>query len=346
MYVDLQMQLIDSEDQLEDALSLPTQLLCDALGRLDGDILILGVGGKMGPTLAKLARRAIDLAGLNRRVIGASRFSSDELYRDLNECGVDTIQCDLLDEAGVSRLPDVPNVIYLAGRKFGTHENAASTWATNAYVPGVVAQRFRHSRIVALSSGNVYPLWPSNSPGPAEHDPPGPIGEYAQSCLARERVFEFFSDRNGTCVSLVRLNYAVELRYGVLLDVGRKVYNREPIDLAMGHANIIWQRDANETILRCLEICSRPPEILNLAGPAVSIRDLAERFGKAFGVEPIFAGTESETALLSNGAKCERLFGPPSISLDQMIKWVTHWILIGGKVHDLPTHYDQRKGQY
>jgi nucleoside-diphosphate-sugar epimerase len=346
MEVDLQMQLIDTVDQLEDALSLPTQQLCDALGELDGDILILGVGGKMGPTLAKMARRAIDLAALNKRVIGASRFSSDQLYGDLNESGIDTIQCDLLDEAGVSRLPDVPNVIYLAGRKFGTKDNAASTWATNAYVPAVVARRFARSRIVALSSGNVYPLWPVTSEGPTECDPLGPTGEYAQSCLARERIFEFFSERHGPRVTIVRLNYAVELRYGVLLDVAWKVRNGQPIDLTMGYANIIWQRDANEAVLRCLGICARPPEILNLTGPAVAIRDLAERFAKAFGREPIFAGTESETALLSNAAKYRQLFGPPATSLDQMVKWVTHWILIGGEVHDLPTHYDQREGQY
>lgn len=346
MDVDLQMQLIDTEDQLEDALSLPTQPLCDALGKLDGDILVLGVGGKMGPTLAKMARRAIDLAGLNKRVIGASRFSSDELYRDLNESGIDTIQCDLLDDASVSRLPEVPNVIYLAGRKFGTRDNAGSTWATNAYVPGVVARRFARSRIVALSSGNVYPLWPVASNGPTEQDPVGPIGEYAQSCLARERVFEFFSDRNGTPMTLVRLNYAVELRYGVLLDVGWKVRNNQPIDLAMGYANTIWQRDANEAVLRCLGICARPPRILNLTGPVVSVRDVAQRFGKAFGTEPVFTGTESDTALLSNATQYQQLFGPPGTSLDQVIKWIVHWIMIGGKAHDLPTHYDQRNGQY
>lgn len=346
MQVDLQMQLIDTEDQLEDALSVPSQALCDSLARLDGDLIILGAGGKMGPTLAKLARRAIDLAGLNKRVIGVSRFSSGELYRDLNECGIDTIHSDLLDEAGVARLPEVPNVIFLAGRKFGTREDAAFTWAMNTYVPALVARRFAASRIVALSTGNVYPLSPVASGGPTEHDPVGPVGEYAQSCLGRERIFEHFSRRHHTPATLVRLNYATELRYGVLVEIGRRVYRREPIDLAMGYANVIWQRDANEAVLRCLEICRTPPEVLNLAGPAVSIREVAEQFGKALGTPPVLVGTESETALLSDGGKYDRLFGPPSVSVEQMIRWIAHWLRIGGKLHDLPTHYEQRMGQY
>jgi len=346
MHLDLQMQLIDSEEQLDDALSVPTQSLCDTLARLEGDVLILGVGGKMGPTLAKLARRAIDLAGLDKRIIGASRFSSHELYRDLNESGIDTVHCDLLNEADVARLPDVPNVVYLAGRKFGTKDDTAFTWAMNTYVPALVARRFARSRIVALSTGNVYPLCPVASGGPTEHDPVGPVGEYAQSCLGRERIFQYFSGRNGTPATLVRLNYAVELRYGVLLDIGRKVRRREPVDVTTGHANIIWQRDANEAVLRCLEVCRTPPEILNLAGPIVSIREVAERFGRLFGVDPIIIGRESDTVLLSNGAKYDRLFGPPTVSIEQMIRWVAHWILIGGKTHDLPTHYEQREGQY
>ena len=346
MQLDLQIGLIDSEDQLEDMLSAPTQALCDTLSRLDGDIMVLGAGGKMGPTLAKLARRAIDLCGSNKQVIGVSRFSSDDLYRDLNESGIRTIHCDLLDEAAVANLPDAPNVIYLAGRKFGTDGNAAFTWAMNTYVPALVARRFRASRIVALSTGNVYPLSPVASSGPNEADPVGPVGEYAQSCLGRERIFEYFCNTYRTPMTLVRLNYAVELRYGVLLDIARKVRFGQPIDLASGYVNVIWQRDANEAVLRCLEICKAPPEIVNLAGPRVSVRELAERFGKYFGLAPVFAGGESDTALLSDGSKAERLFGPATICLEAMVKWVAHWVLLGGKMHDLPTHYEQRQGHF
>jgi nucleoside-diphosphate-sugar epimerase len=216
----------------------------------------------------------------------------------------------------------------------------------NAYVPAVVARHFRDSRIVALSSGNVYSLNPAASAGPKETDPVGPVGEYAQSCLARERIFQYFAAKYHTPMVLVRLNYAVELRYGVLLDLARKIHNRQPIDLSMGYVNLIWQRDANEAIIRCLEICASPPEILNLAGPAVSIRDLARRLGRCFAVEPVFAGREADTALLSDGAKGQHLFGPQTIGLDQMIRWVAHWVAVGGKVHDMPTHYEQREGHY
>ncbi len=346
MQLELLTNLIDSEEQLEDVLSAPTPALCDALARLDGDILILGAGGKMGPTLAKLARRGLDLGGSSRRVIGVSRFSSDALWRDLNDCGIRTIHCDLLDEAAVRQLPDAPHVIFLAGRKFGTDRDAAFTWAMNAYVPGVVGRRFRDSRIVALSTGNVYPLSPVATEGPTERDPVGPVGEYAQSCVARERVFEHFAEVHGTPLTLVRLNYAVELRYGVLLDIARKVHAGEPVDLTSGYVNVIWQRDANEAILRCLGICNQPAEILNLAGPKVAVRDLAERFGRHFGIEPVFVNREAETALLSDGSKAWRLFGEPTICVDAMVRWVAHWVLIGGKVHDRPTHYEEREGRY
>jgi nucleoside-diphosphate-sugar epimerase len=338
--------LIETQEELEDVLSTPTPALCEALSRLDGDIMILGVGGKMGPTLAKLARRAVDLCGSNRRIIGVSRFSSGDLHRDLNEAGVRTIHCDLLDEECTSQLPDVPNIVFMAGRKFGTGENSSLTWAMNAYVPAIVSRHFRHSRIVALSTGNVYPLSAVSSPGPDETSQTGPIGEYAQSCLARERMFQYFSDKHRIPMVLVRLNYAVELRYGVLLDVATKVHRGEAIDLAMGYANVIWQRDANEVILRCLERCTCPPEIINLAGPMISIRQVAERFGTCFGRAPVFTGSEADTALLSNGAKVKELFGPGTVQLDQMVKWVAHWVAAGCQVHDRPTHFEQRQGNF
>ncbi len=338
--------MIETVEQLDGVLSAPTPEVIRTMSELEGDLMILGVGGKMGPTLAKLARRGLDLCDSNRRVIGVSRFTSGGLWRDLNDCGIRTIHCDLLDEPAVRELPDAPHVIFLAGRKFGTDRDAAATWAMNAYVPAVVARRFRDSRIVALSSGNVYPFSPAASEGPAETDPVGPVGEYAQSCLARERIFEYFAGLHRTPLALVRLNYAVELRYGVLLDIARKVRAGEPIDLASGYVNVIWQRDANEVILRSLEICGRPAEVLNLSGPKVAVRDLAQRFGRHFGIEPVFVHREADTALLSDGAKVRRLFGEPTICLEAMVRWVAHWVLIGGKVHDLPTHYEQREGRY
>ena len=346
MQLDLQIGLVDSEDQLDDMLSAPTQALCESLDRLDGDLMVLGVGGKMGPTLAKLARRAVDLCGSNKQVIGVSRFNSDGLYRDLNESGIHTIHCDLLDEAAVADLPDAPNVIYLAGRKFGTQDDAAFTWAMNTYVPALVGRRFRDSRIVALSTGNVYPLSPVTSPGPARPTRSARLGNTRSRAWGASGSSSTSPSRYRTPMALVRLNYAVELRYGVLLDIARKVRFGQPIDLANGYVNIIWQRDANEAILRCLEICKSPPEVLNLAGPMVSVRELAERFGRCFGLSPVFEGRETDTALLSDGSKAERLFGPATVCLDALIKWVAHWVLLGGKVHDLPTHYEQRQGQY
>ncbi len=338
--------LIDSEEQLDDMLSAPSPALCEAMARLDGDVLILGAGGKMGPTLARLARRAVDLCGSGRQVIGVSRFETGHVRRGLQLAGVRTIQCDLMEESAIAKLPPSPNVIYLAGRKFGTDEDPALTWAMNAYLPALVARHFRSARIVALSTGNVYPLSPVTSPGPAESDPVAPVGEYAQSCLARERIFEYFSAQYGTRVTLVRLNYAVELRYGVLLDVARKVHAREAIDLTMGYVNLIWQRDANEAVIRCLELCASPPEIINLAGPMVPVRELAERFAMFFGTDPVFTGEESGTALLSNGRKAERLFGPQTVSLDRMIELVAHWVSARRKVHGLPTHFEQRQGHF
>ncbi len=346
MQVDVPTGLIETQGQLDDALSAPSRQLVEAMAQLDGDVMVLGAGGKMGPTLARMARRAMDLAGIDRQVYGVSRFSGGGLREELEAAGVRTVRCDLMQPAEVASLPDVPYVVYLAGRKFGTAGDEPTTWAMNTYVPAVVAQRFSHSRLVALSTGNVYPLTPVDVGGPTESDPVGPVGEYAQSCLGRERIFQYFSSRFDTPVTLVRLNYAVELRYGVLLDIARKVRAREPIDLAAGYVNVIWQRDANEACLRCLEICDTPPAILNLAGPMVPVRDLAERFGEAFGVEPVFAGRESETALLSDGSKCERLFGPPTVTVEQMVRWVAHWAAAGKQVHDLATHYEQREGRY
>ena len=338
---------IETVAQLEDALSEPTPAVVEAVRALEGDLILLGVGGKMGPTLARMARRALDLAGLDRTVYGVSRFSSPGLADELNRHGVKTLSCDLLDAEAVGRLPRVPNVIYMAGRKFGSAGAEPLTWAMNTYVPSLVAEHFRDASIVAFSTGNVYPFTSVASGGPTESDPVGPVGEYAQSVLGRERIFEYFSQRYGTRGVILRLNYAVELRYGVLLDVARKVHDRRPIDLRMGHANIIWQRDANAVTLQAFSIAASPPTILNLTGPEiVSIRQIAEAFGQRFGIEPIFEHEAAPTALLNNAARCHALFGRPTVPIDQLIDWTTHWLTIDGPTHEKPTHFEQRDGRF
>lgn len=333
--------------ELEARLSEPTQAVVDAMAALDGDLLILGAGGKMGPTLAKLARRAVNEAGTRTRVLAVSRFSRGPLQGELEQAGVETIAADLLADGAIESLPDVANVAFLVGMKFGTTGNEPLTWAMNVLLPGLVARRFRRSRLVTLSTGNVYPLTPVGSSGPTEEHPPAPVGEYAQSCLGRERVFEYASETYGTPTAILRLNYAIDLRYGVLLDVAQRVHARQPVDLRMGYANVIWQRDANAIVLRAFALCGSPATILNVTGPqTISIRDVAERFGRAFGVEPVFEGREAETALLSNAARCAEVFGPPAVSLDEMIAWVAHWVRIGGPTLNKPTHFEQRDGAF
>ncbi len=310
---------------------------------LEGDLLILGVGGKMGPSLARRAKRANPA----RRVMAVSRFSSPGLREALESDGIETHSAELMDAAALARLPEAPNVIFMAGRKFGSTGAEWLTWAMNTYLPGMVAERYRHSRIVAFSSGNVYPLVPVKSGGATEATPPEPVGEYAQSVLGRERMFQHFSCIYGTPVTLLRLNYAIDLRYGVLLDVGRKVFERRPVDLRMGHANVIWQGDANSICLRAFAICQSPPAIVNVTGPeTVSIRWAAERFGACFGIEPVFEGVEADTALLNNASRCHRLFGYPSVTLEQMIEWTAEWIRGGGPTLNKPTHFETRDGRF
>jgi len=335
-----------TEQDLEVLLSEPTPLVVQAMRGLEGDILILGAGGKMGPSLARLAVRAASEAGRSRRVFAAARFSEPTLKARLTADGVETIQCDLFDQAQLAELPDVPNVIYMAGQKFGTSGEADRTWAVNAYLPGVVGARFPAARIVAFSTGNVYPLWPVSSHGPTELDPTGPIGEYALSALARERVFEHFSRRNGTPIALLRLNYAVEPRYGVVRDIADRVWAGTPVDLAMQQVNLIWQRDANAVALASLSHCESPPLVLNLTGPAVRVRWIAEEFGRRWGRAPVFAGDESDTALLSNAAECARRFGPSPVSVSEMIDRVALWVEQGGRSLNKPTHFETRDGAF
>lgn len=339
-----------TEEQLEDLLSTPSRALVENLSRLPGDIVILGAGGKMGPSLAKLARRATDLADggrHHRRVIAVSRFTSSGLPEELHACGVETVSCDLLDPAAVAKLPDALNVVFMAGRKFGSTGGEALTWAMNAYVPALVAERYRSARLAIFSSGNVYPFVPIGSGGATEAMTPNPIGEYAQSVLGRERIFEHFAHQYGAAVVTIRLNYAVDLRYGVLLDIAQQVKAGQPVDVTMGHANVIWQGDANAISLRALAIADNPPTILNLTGPeTVSIRWLAHEFGQRFGVEPIIEGREADTALLNNASRCHARFGYPLVSLLQMVDWITHWVNIDGPTLDKPTHFQERSGKF
>ncbi|WP_098741660.1 NAD(P)-dependent oxidoreductase [Paenibacillus sp. EZ-K15] len=333
--------------ELEAKLAEPSAQLVADLASLEGDILVLGVGGKMGPSLARLAANAVREGGGGKRIIGVSRFSNQEARRELEEAGVQTISCDLLNDGELQQLPETPNVIYMAGNKFGTTGREYFTWAMNSYLPGRVAEKFKQSRMVVFSSGNVYPFSPVGSGGVNESVAPEPVGEYAQSCLGRERVFEYFSHQNGTPMAIYRLNYAIDMRYGVLHELARSIHEDRPIHLAMGHANIIWQGDANEMALRSLLYCSSPPEIINITGPeTMSIRWAAQELAVRMGKEVTFTGTESETALLNNAAKSHQLFGYPKVSLLQMLDWTAAWVQSGGESWNKPTHFQERKGKF
>ncbi len=336
-----------SESELDELLSRPTPGVLETLGRNPGDILILGAGGKMGPSLAIMARRALDQLGRKDWVIAASRFSEPDLRQRLEESGIETIGLDLLNPEALASLPNAPNILYLAGQKFGTQGNPATTWAMNASLPTFVAQRYAGRKTVVFSTGNVYPLSKVNSGGPAEDSPVGPIGEYAMSCLARERVFQHYALAAGTPVLLFRLNYALDLRYGVLVDTGNRVLRGEAVPLAMGYANLIWQGDANARALQCLDHVASPAAILNVTGPEqLSIRSIAEKFGAIFQKPVRFEGTEAADALLSNAARSVELFGPPTVSIETLIEWTAQWLLDGGRLLGKPTHFEERSGKF
>ncbi|MDH7601397.1 MAG: NAD(P)-dependent oxidoreductase [Armatimonadota bacterium] len=341
------MDEITSVEQLEEMISRPTPGVVETLAALDGDLIVLGCGGKMGPSLARMAKRAFEEAGKNRRVIGVDLFPSPEQSNKLEQVGVETIKCDLLDETQLNSLPDAPNVVYMVGMKFGSSENQALTWALNAYLPGQVCRKFSNSRITAFSTGNVYGLVPVWSGGSVETDEPKPEGEYAWSALARERVFEHFSRSCGTPVSIVRLNYSNELRYGVLVDIAQKVWAGEPVDVTMGTANVIWQADANAMALQTLAKASSPPFVVNIAGPEIiSVRRTAELFGELMGRRPIFTGAEAPDALLSNGQLGHKLFGYPRVPVRRLIEWIAAWIMSGGETLGKPTHFETRDGKF
>lgn len=310
--------------------------------------MVLGAGGKMGPTLARMARRALDEIGqTQRRVIAVSRFSSADAARSLQQHGVETLACDLLDPVAVNALPLVPNVIFMAGHKFGTRDAPHFTWAMNALVPAYVAQQFKDSRIVVFSTGCVYPLMPANGRGAREGDPLTPPGEYANSCVGRERIFEHFARMHGTRMLMFRLCYAIDLRYGVLHDVAQKVAQGLPVDVTMGTANVIWQGDASARAIQCLAHASTPPLALNITGlERVSIRELAQRFGERLGRQPVIIGNESDAAWIWDAARSYELFGPPEVSLEEMIDATAHWISRGGSSLGKPTHFEVHDGQF
>ena len=329
-------------EHLENVMSTPSAGLMTDLARVPGDIMVLGVGGKMGPTLARMAKRAAQ----GRRVIGVARFSEAGLREKLEAHGVECIAADLLSREALAALPEVPNIVFMAGRKFGSQGSEWLTWAMNAHVPALVAERFHAARIVAFSTACVYPFVSVASGGAKEDVAPTPPGEYANSCVARERMFEHFSHRYGTAGRLIRLSYAIDMRYGVLHDLAAKVLAKQTIDLAMGHANIIWQGDANEWALRSLAHCTTPVSALNVSGPIISIRMAAEGLARRLGVTPNFAGREAETAWLIDCAKAEALFGEPQVSLDTLLDWTADWTSRGMDSLGKPTHYEVRDGNY
>lgn len=332
---------------LEDLLSEPSPASVESMRRLDGDIIILGVAGKMGPTLARMARRASAAAGVSRRIIGVSRFTSASHAEALRRDGIETVRCDLLDETAVSQLPDSANVVFMAGRKFGSSAGEPLTWAANCCLPAIICRRYRHSRIVAFSTGNVYGLTPVGSGGSVETDSPQPIGEYAMSCLGRERLFEYFSREWKIPTAIVRLNYAVEMRYGVLVDLARRVYGGEPIDVTMGYFNVIWQADANAMALALFDHVSSPPLVVNVSGPEeLGVREVCETLGRLMQRPVVFAGKEAEDALLSNGSLSRSLFGDPRVTASQLVAWTADWVRRGGPSLDKPTHFESRTGRF
>ena len=334
---------IEDLEQLEELLSRPSDALVQTLERVDGDLLVLGVGGKMGPTLARMAKRASP----GRRVVGVARFSEPGLRERLEAQGLECIEADLLSREALAGLPDAANVVFMAGRKFGSSGSERLTWAMNAHVPALVAERFRRSRIVAFSTACVYPFADVHGPGAREEvSPTPPPGEYANSCVARERLFEHFSHFYQTPGRLIRLSYAIDMRYGVLHDLAQKLVAREPIDLTMGHANIIWQGEANDWTLRALAHCDTPTSPLNLSGPAIAVREAAQGLAQRLGVEAVFTGREADTAWLIDCTRAFELFGPQQVTLARLLDWTADWVQRGMTSLNKPTHFEARDGKY
>lgn len=340
-------ETITTEEQLDEVMSLGSPKLLRMMKEIAGDIIILGSAGKIGVQLAMAAVKAIAKAGGRNKVIGVSRFSDENARKKMASFGIETIKCDLLDRDLVGKLPKVPNVIFMAGKKFGTSGSEDLTWAMHTVVPANVAHHFKESKIVAFSTGNVYDLAQVCGAMPTEEDLTYPRGEYAQSALGRERVFEYFSNLNKTPVCIIRLNYAIDLRYGVLRDIGTRVYAGRPVDLSTGHVNVIWQGDVINQSILCLEHCRSPANVINMTGPeTASVRYIAKQFARIFDKEVTFIHEERPTALLNNASKAAALFGYPSVPLLRMIEWVAQWIELGGSSLDKPTHFEVRDGKF
>ena len=333
--------------KLEQQYTEPSEALLNDLENLQGDVMILGIGGKMGVSMGKLLVDGFAKLGRQQNVYGVSRFSSEQTLQQVGSSGVETIACDLLDEQQLAELPDVPNIIYLAGHKFGTTGREDFTWAMNTYLPGRIAEKFKKSRIVAFSSGNVLPFVPLHEGGVDEGQAPEPIGEYAQSCLGRERIFQYFSKKNGTPVLIYRLNYAVDFRYGVLMEIGRAVWEERPVDLRTQNVNVIWQGDANEMAIRSLLHCTSPARTLNITGPeTLSTRWIAQQFAACFGKTAQFENQAADQALLNNASASHRLFGYPRVTIREIIEINAQWIANGGEDIGKPTHFQEREGKF
>lgn len=334
---------VENLEQLEDLMSRPSGELVESMKELDGDVMVIGAGGKVGPTLVRMLLRAVEQAGVRKKITAVDVVELPQLAA----LGAVTIRCDLMDMDAVNRLPDCENIVFMVGRKFGSTGGEHLTWAINVVVPYHVARRFAGSRQVVFSTGCVYPMLPLDHPGCTEATPADPVGEYAQSCLGRERMFDYFSLTGGSRVVHIRLNYAVELRYGVLFDVANYIWKGKPVDVTAGYANVIWQGDACDQILRSFALASGPPAILNVTGPEkLSIRETAERFAKLLGRPAILSGAENGRAYLSDATRAVSLYGRPKVSPDTVIRWIGHWLASGHEGIGKPTHFETQNGRY
>ena len=326
----------------------PTDRLIQDVKKIDGDIMVLGAGGKIGPALSIMAKRAIDAAGLKKRVVAVTLFDYSDAPSQMRDAGVEIIEADLMDHERLKALPDIPNIIFMAGKKFGTYQNQSLTWATNVLLPAKVCERFPEAKIVAFSTGNVYRYQDVTMGGAHEDDELVPVGEYAQTCVGRERVMSYYTEKNKTKMLMFRLFYAIDMRYGVLFDIAKAIHDGRQVDISGTYFSCIWQGDCCEYAIRSLLHCNNPPELLNVTGPeGISVRWAAETLGKMMGKTPVFTGTQSGKAVVfANTSKLNRLMGYPAMPLLEMMKMTADWISSGGSYINAPTHFEQTDGNY